>query len=60
MSDTLSTSNTEEGFVNINTKKSRNLVELEQTAKLNSGNTVGATHYRVSESYSGQVDITGD
>ena len=50
----------EEGFVIFNAIKSRNLEELEQSAKLNSGDTEGATNSGVSESYSGQADFTRD
>ena len=60
VSDATSTNNTEEDFVIFNAIKSRNLEELEQSAKLNSGDTEGATNFGVSESYSGQADFTRD
>ena len=60
VSDATSTNNTEEGFVIFNAIKSRNLEELEQSAKLNSGDTEGTTNSGVSESYSGQADFTRD
>ena len=60
VSDVIPTFNTEEGFVNIKAKISRNLKELEQMANFISGDTVGAMNSGVSESYSGQADNTRD